>query len=127
MKTQNTVPPVAVIFHKILECFWDLDSFVFSAVYTLEKYENMKTILMQIVGFFLLIFSLKVLIYSYLLFSAIIVLLLNTYFSRGNPINLILTGIALADCLVMLEYIPFTTHMYILNTRKQEEQVSSSQ
>ena len=52
MKTQNTVPSVAMIFHKILECFWDLDSFVFSAVYTSEKYENMKTILMQIVFFF---------------------------------------------------------------------------
>ena len=44
--------------------------------------------------------------------------------SRGNPINLLLTGIALADCLVMLEYIPFTTHMYLLNKRNREEQVS---
>ena len=43
--------------------------------------------------------------------------------SRGNPINLLLTGIALADCLVMVEYIPFTTHMYLLK-RNVEEQVS---
>ena len=28
-----------------------------------------------------------------------------------SPVNMILTGIAVADCLVMLEYIPFTIHM----------------
>ena len=33
---------------------------------------------------------------------------------RSNPINLILTSIAVADMLVMLEYIPFATHMYLL-------------
>ncbi|RZC34436.1 7TM GPCR Srw and/or 7tm 1 domain containing protein [Asbolus verrucosus] len=33
------------------------------------------------------------------------------------PTNLILTGLAVADLLVMLEYIPFTFHMY-LNDRK---------
>ena len=32
---------------------------------------------------------------------------------RTNPINLILTGIAVADCLVMVEYILFTLHMYL--------------
>ena len=32
---------------------------------------------------------------------------------RGNPINLILTGIAVADLLNMLEYIPFNIHMYL--------------
>ena len=33
---------------------------------------------------------------------------------RGNPIYLILFSIAVADILLMLEYIPFTVHMYIL-------------
>ena len=33
---------------------------------------------------------------------------------RGNPINLLLTGIAVADMFVMMEYIPFATHMYLL-------------
>ena len=45
---------------------------------------------------------------------------------RSNPINLILTGIAVADCLVMIEYIPFTIHMYLMDDqdRNQEERVS---
>ena len=44
---------------------------------------------------------------------------------RLNPINMILTGIAFADCLVMIEYIPFTIHMYLLQDwdRDQEEKV----
>ena len=36
---------------------------------------------------------------------------------RANPINLLLTGIAVADMLVMLEYIPFATHMYVMEDR----------
>ena len=45
---------------------------------------------------------------------------------RSNPINLILTGIAVADCLVMVEYIPFNIHMYLFDTnnREREEKVS---
>ena len=45
---------------------------------------------------------------------------------RSNPINLILTGIAVADCLLLIEYIPFTIHMYLLDgkNRDQEERVS---
>ena len=45
---------------------------------------------------------------------------------RSNPINLILTGIAVADCLVLIEYIPFTIHMYILDdeAREQDEKFS---
>ena len=44
---------------------------------------------------------------------------------KSNPINLILTGIAVADCLVMLEYIPFNIHMYLLDDqlRLKEEKV----
>ena len=40
---------------------------------------------------------------------------------------MILTGIAVADCLNMLEYIPFSVHMYLLDSesRDQEEMVSS--
>ena len=43
-----------------------------------------------------------------------------------NPINIILTGIAVADCLVMVEYIPFNLHMYLLDDqmREKEEKVS---
>ncbi len=47
---------------------------------------------------------------------------------RGNPINLILFSIAVADILLMLEYIPFTVHMYILMQnvdRKREDKVSA--
>jgi hypothetical protein len=38
---------------------------------------------------------------------------------------MILTGIAVADCLVMLEYIPFTIYMNLLGTesRTAEEEV----
>ena len=39
---------------------------------------------------------------------------------RTNPINLILTGIALADCLVMVEYIPFSIHMYLLDDQNRD-------
>ena len=47
---------------------------------------------------------------------------------RLNPINIILTGIAVADCLVMVEYIPFNLHMYLLDDqmREKEEKVSCS-
>ena len=47
---------------------------------------------------------------------------------RGNPINLILFSIAVADILLMLEYIPFTVHMYILMQnvdREREDKVSA--
>ena len=68
---------------------------------------------------------------------ALIVCLLGTVFNmvnivvlthkdmRSNPINLILTGIAVADCLLMVEYIPFTLHMYLRDdqTREADEKV----
>ena len=38
---------------------------------------------------------------------------------------MLLTGIAVADMSVMLEYIPFTLHMYILNYKQKEEQVKT--
>jgi hypothetical protein len=38
-------------------------------------------------------------------------ILVLTHKDMRNPVNMILTGIAVADCLVMLEYIPFTIHM----------------
>ncbi|XP_059088552.1 G-protein coupled receptor dmsr-1-like isoform X2 [Tigriopus californicus] len=44
---------------------------------------------------------------------------------NGSPINRILTGIAVADMLVMVEYIPFTIHMHLwTNGREPEEQYS---
>ena len=36
---------------------------------------------------------------------------------RANPINLLLTSIAVADMLIMAEYIPFSVHMYIMKDR----------
>ena len=74
-------------------------------------------------------------------FLAMVVCVLGTLFNlanimvlthkdmRTNPINLILTGIAVADCLVMVEYIPFTVHMDLLSgdTRAQQDKVSTSQ
>ena len=41
---------------------------------------------------------------------------------RLNPINIILTGIAVADCLVMMEYIPFNLHMYLLDDQMREKE-----
>ena len=41
---------------------------------------------------------------------------------RSNPINLILTGIAAADCLVLMEYIPFTIHMYLMDKMERDQQ-----
>ena len=38
-----------------------------------------------------------------------------THRDMRNPVNMILTGIAVADCLVMIEYIPFRIHMMRLN------------
>lgn len=41
-----------------------------------------------------------------------------------SPTNLILTGLAVADLLVMLEYIPYASHMYLLTNRPRLEQFS---
>ena len=59
-------------------------------------------------------------------FNILNILVLTHRDMRTNPINLILTGIAVADCLVMVEYIPFTLHMYLLDhaDRDQEEKFS---
>ena len=42
-------------------------------------------------------------------------ILVLTHRDMRNPVNMILTGIAVADCLVMIEYIPFIIHMRRLN------------
>ena len=49
--------------------------------------------------------------------------LLQLFSHRINPINLLLMGIALADMLVMVEYIPFSIHMYIANYNNKVEKV----
>ncbi|XP_023346816.1 sex peptide receptor isoform X2 [Eurytemora carolleeae] len=49
------------------------------------------------------------------LFNLMNVLVLSHKDMRGNPINLLLTGIAVADVMVMLEYIPFVVHMNLLD------------
>ena len=53
-------------------------------------------------------------------------ILVLTHKDMRNPVNMILTGIAVADFLVMLEYIPFTIYMNLLDTenRSPEEEVS---
>jgi len=44
---------------------------------------------------------------------------------RSNPINLILFSIAVADILLMVDYIPFAVHMYIMEQQNsREEQLS---
>ena len=60
------------------------------------------------------------------LFNVANILVLTHRDMKMNPINMILTGIAVADCLVMVEYIPFTIHMYLLKNwdRDQEEEVN---
>ena len=60
------------------------------------------------------------------MFNILNILVLTHRDMRTNPINLIITGIAVADCLVMVEYIPFTLHMYLLDhaDRDQEEKFS---
>ena len=61
-------------------------------------------------------------------FNLLNILVLGHREMRANPINLILFSIAVADILLMLEYIPFTVHMYILDqhTRTREEKVGIS-
>ena len=49
-------------------------------------------------------------------------ILVLTHRDMRNPVNMILTGIAVADCLVMLEYIPFTIHMNLLDTKERKVQ-----
>lgn len=41
-----------------------------------------------------------------------------------SPTNVILTGLAFADNLVMIEYIPFAVHMYVLRQRPLREKFS---
>ena len=43
-------------------------------------------------------------------------ILVLTHKDMRNPVNMILTGIAVADCLVMIEYIPFIIHMWRLKS-----------
>jgi len=53
-------------------------------------------------------------------------ILVLTHRDMRSPVNMILTGIAVADFLVMLEYIPFTIYMNLLDTEKRspEEEYS---
>jgi hypothetical protein len=59
-------------------------------------------------------------------FNLLNIMVLTHKDMRSNPINLILTGIAVADSLVTLEYIPFTFHMYLMDDvgRDPEEKFS---
>ena len=59
-------------------------------------------------------------------FNMMNILVLTHKDMRTNPINLLLTGIAVADMMVMVEYIPFAIHMYLIkgSSRTLEEKVS---
>ena len=54
------------------------------------------------------------------IFNVVNIAVLTHKDMRANPINLILTGIAIADCLNMLEYIPFQYNMYFLDSSREE-------
>ena len=60
------------------------------------------------------------------IFNMMNILVLTHKDMRTNPINLLLTGIAVADMMVMVEYIPFAVHMYLIQDtyRTMEEKVS---
>ena len=62
-------------------------------------------------------------------FNMMNILVLTHKDMRTNPINLLLTGIAVADMMVMVEYIPFAVHMYLFqgSSRSLEEKVCSIQ
>ena len=55
------------------------------------------------------------------MFNMVNILVLMHKDMRYHPINLILTGIAVADCLVMVEYIPFAIHMYLLDDGQKRD------
>ena len=57
------------------------------------------------------------------MFNLVNILVLTHKDMRTNPISLILTGIAVADYLVMVEYIPFNIHMYLMDDQKREGKV----
>ena len=59
------------------------------------------------------------------IFNIMNILVLTHKDMRSNPINLLLTGIAVADMMVMVEYIPFAFHMYLFQGkyRSMEEKV----
>ena len=59
-------------------------------------------------------------------FNIINILVLTHKDMRSNPINLLLTGMAVADMMVMVEYIPFALHMYLFKdgSRTLKEKVS---
>ena len=61
-----------------------------------------------------------------IIFNTLVIIVLMQKTLRSNPINLILSAIAVADCLLLVEYIPFTFHMYLLDekTRHSEERFS---
>ena len=56
-------------------------------------------------------------------------ILVLTHRDMRNPVNMILTGMAVADFLNNFEYIPFTAHMNLLDTeaRSIEDEVSGEQ
>jgi len=58
------------------------------------------------------------------IFNIVNLVVLSHKEMRVKPINFLLMGIAVADMLVMLEYIPFSIHMYIVNYNNKMEKFS---
>ena len=55
------------------------------------------------------------------IFMNILIIMVLTRKEMRTPINRMLTGLAIADIVVMLEYIPFTLHMYVFDLPKEEQ------
>jgi hypothetical protein len=57
-----------------------------------------------------------------IVFNVLNILVLSHKDMRGNHINLLLAGIAVADVLMMLEYLPFVVHMNILAWEEEDRE-----
>ena len=90
-----SVIKVDQLIHKSLRCLWCNNNFQ-------EWYPSIHGWLAMLVCILGTLFNL----------ANILVL---THKDMRNPVNMILTGMAVADCLVMIEYIPFIIHMRRLN------------
>ena len=79
--------------------------------------DNFKAFYSPIHGFLALIVC-----FIGLIFNSLNLMVLTSKDMRSNPVNMLLTGIAGADFLLMLEYVPFTFHIYW--DRPMEEKVT---
>jgi hypothetical protein len=94
----------------LVSCFFSLVSNMLPLIVT-ECY-NIIVFLFQIHGYVSLVVCLFGLVANCLNIAVL------TRREMTSPTNALLTGLAVADFLVMLEYIPFTCHMYILQSSR---------